>query len=1328
MPFAAIKDGEFTSTIYGMIKDGRYENVIRSLQYELQKTPNSRAALSLLGYCHFYVQEFGAAAECYEQLVRLHPSFPEYRLYWAQSLYNAFMFPEAIAVASQIDEPQLAEQVLKLESAIKYREEDIVNARILVEKYAVDDPDSEINLACLDYKDGNYEQALKRFTIATHAHGYEPSLTYSIALCHYQMHDYSQSLKFIADIIDRGVQDHPGNNHSFYIVEANLFLKKFEINYWKEFKIQLTFPVNYHDSNFALTELSIGMATEGMEVGSVGNTRILHETALVEALKAASEALTDMPPRLEEELDPYYDIAADVLAENAHLANKYLTPYLYDYLDAVITQQTAPMDAYNKFEIISNKQINELRKLSKRINEFRQENNELAMKKAVEAYDDIMAEYMPILMSQAKIYWDMNDYSQVEKIFRKSVEFCSENDLWKLNVAHTLFMQMLSITAIVLANLSVCYIMTNQNEEAEELMKKVENEEEASIAMSDTTKLFHLCIINLVIGTLYCSKGNYEFGISRVIKAMEPYDKKLGTDTWFYCKRCMLSLIENLAKHIINIRDSVLQECLQFLEQCEIYGKAVPTTVAGPLITDELETENAKNSVAYEARLLRALLLEAIMDREFKSGAIVWAKMKGFPPWPAVIMQPSEKMEGIPAGRYSVLFYGTRETAIMKKSDLFDYYAYREEYEVQRKIRGFAEALQEAREAAGYMEPSLTASKTSATCLSATVEKSVPGSSSISSSGVKSCSGSRCRRKSNRSDTSESLLENLLSSPTTSSPVPPRMRTPSLSPVKDNIETRNERRRLGSFTSISSRNKTNSFSQSFDIDLGEDPMLPILSDGAYNYLLDGIGTDIDEIQRPTMKNSVRCPKSIIGDYISSGKLRERFNSVSSGRTRLCSGMSDGFDDFLGSSPLFSPTDPLSTLSFNDILSASDDHPLAGFDEQSLESRQQNLVQKSCSGCGYQCILYGLKWRCANTNCLKWNEIHEPSLSEINSQLLNFAKGNIDDIKTDLITLNVSSSDKQQDNTLDSIHDPIISSALPDCLASDSFSNIFAQTSLPSVTKIENESDQVQEYSSCSGQKNILPTALEPSLSSQNQNGSLPSSLNASLRRTGNGRPKFYKVEKTPLVAEDGCRHCFHCNGQVRPQMCGGNRHRWRCVDKKCRKWYGWVRSHEEIPKDLGKKGRWKDLIKIRRKSPSLSENEGEQGEITRRTSRKNTRQSGNRTRSSGTLQLRSCMERRVRWWTNEKREIGLSPEREFPSDPLDAAAVCITVSKSMTSAASTRTDEPGTVDGSLDLLMDTLFSLLAPLLALTKQVPSVLDQETEKKLWEACALHTPRFA
>jgi len=37
----------------------------------------------------------------------------------------------------------------------------------------------------------------------------------------------------------------------------------------------------------------------------------------------------------------------------------------------------------------------------------------------------------------------------------------------------------------------------------------------------------------------------------------------------FYAKRCFLSLIENLAKHMIVARDSVFQECIQFLEHCE---------------------------------------------------------------------------------------------------------------------------------------------------------------------------------------------------------------------------------------------------------------------------------------------------------------------------------------------------------------------------------------------------------------------------------------------------------------------------------------------------------------------------------------------------------------------------------------------------------------------------------------------------------------------------------------------------------------------------------------------------------------------------------------
>ncbi|ETN72964.1 tetratricopeptide repeat protein, partial [Necator americanus] len=119
------------------------------------------------------------------------------------------MLPEALQVVSTIDEQHLLGDVIKLESAIKYREEDVNNARILVEQYPPDDPDTEMNLACLDYKEGDYDKALERFNNASSIMGYQPELAYAIALCHYRKKEYPQALKFITDIVDRGIKDHP---------------------------------------------------------------------------------------------------------------------------------------------------------------------------------------------------------------------------------------------------------------------------------------------------------------------------------------------------------------------------------------------------------------------------------------------------------------------------------------------------------------------------------------------------------------------------------------------------------------------------------------------------------------------------------------------------------------------------------------------------------------------------------------------------------------------------------------------------------------------------------------------------------------------------------------------------------------------------------------------------------------------------------------------------------------------------------------------------------------------------------------------------------------
>lgn len=45
------------------IKEHRYGEVIQILSLELQQYPKSRAALSLLGFCYFHVQDFASAAD-----------------------------------------------------------------------------------------------------------------------------------------------------------------------------------------------------------------------------------------------------------------------------------------------------------------------------------------------------------------------------------------------------------------------------------------------------------------------------------------------------------------------------------------------------------------------------------------------------------------------------------------------------------------------------------------------------------------------------------------------------------------------------------------------------------------------------------------------------------------------------------------------------------------------------------------------------------------------------------------------------------------------------------------------------------------------------------------------------------------------------------------------------------------------------------------------------------------------------------------------------------------------------------------------------------------
>nr|CAG4641541.1 EOG090X0302 [Eurycercus lamellatus] len=583
----------------------------------IQKAMQSKAGLSLLGYCCYQVQDFFNAASCYEQLASMHPEQEDYKLHWAQSLYQAGLYSNALKVSSQVNNTQLKVKVLKLEAAIRFAEEDLAATESAVSAgFALsssNDVDTLVNMGCIRFKEENYVEALKKFKSAVHMSGFEPQLLYNVAICHYKLKEYAPAIKCIDEGSREALTDMPPR------LETELD------------------PVTLH--NMALLTADANPSESFDKLQFLLQQQVAQQLQQTDNPDLGAGPLACPPETFANLLllyckYEYFDMAADLLAEHADLTYKHLSPYIFDFLEALIVQQTSPEEAFAKFDTLCVRYGEAVRRSGAHLKEVRRQQNPQAISNATLAHEQSLEIYLPVLMNQAKIYWDRENYVQVEKLFRQSAELCGDADVWRLNVAHTLFMQeskfreatsfyeplvkqnydnILNVSAVVLANLCVCYLVTSQNEEAEELLRKLEKEEEQKSLENPQSKFFHLSIVNLVIGTLYCSKGNYEFGISRVIKSLEPYHQKLGTDTWFYAKRCLMSLLENMSKHVVVIKDSILEDILQFLDSCQFYGREVQTILENPT-TVNAQVNTARFTVTYEARIIKSLLLQIMRN------------------------------------------------------------------------------------------------------------------------------------------------------------------------------------------------------------------------------------------------------------------------------------------------------------------------------------------------------------------------------------------------------------------------------------------------------------------------------------------------------------------------------------------------------------------------------------------------------------------------------------------------------------------------------------------------------------------------------------------
>lgn len=202
----------------------------------------------------------------YEQLMKLYPEVEQYKVYFAQSLYKAGMYPESIKACTNVESEEYDSkvphllvgcckllfflhydanfqpermQIEKLRASACFEQDDLTTAKNHLRRCLQDDPEVLVMEGCIAYKELDYEAALKYFTEAMNITGWEAHIAYNIALCNYCMKRFTVSLRSIQEIIERGVQNHP--------------------------------------------ELSVGGASDGYDVRSVGNSQTLRNTALIEA-------------------------------------------------------------------------------------------------------------------------------------------------------------------------------------------------------------------------------------------------------------------------------------------------------------------------------------------------------------------------------------------------------------------------------------------------------------------------------------------------------------------------------------------------------------------------------------------------------------------------------------------------------------------------------------------------------------------------------------------------------------------------------------------------------------------------------------------------------------------------------------------------------------------------------------------------------------------------------------------------------------------------------------------------------------------------------------